>query len=219
MKKVEKAEALVLRSKGYSIREIHRILNVSLSSVSSWVKRVPLNSEAQLRISSLKKEGLRKTNLITREKTKIKESEALKIAEKVNISAKLNHASLAILCSMIYFCEGNKGLRDLVFFTNSDPSLISTFIKLLRSSFKLDESKFRACLHLHSYHNEEEQIKFWSTLTNIPKRQFIKTYNKKHTGKYKKEGYRGCIQIRYYDVRIARNLLAISRLFMQQYTS
>ncbi len=46
---------------------------------------------------------------------------------------------LLIICAMIYWCEGGKSERDAVYFTNSDPDLISLFLRLLRKSFNLDE--------------------------------------------------------------------------------
>ena len=118
---------------------------------------------------------------------------------------------------MIYWCEGNKSLRDSVFFTNSDPRLIANFLHLFRNSFDIDESKFRVCMHLHDYHNEEKQLNFWSDVTFIPKNQFFKSYKKLNTKKRIRDNYQGCIQVRYYDINIARKLQAVAKEFMDKY--
>ena len=94
---------------------------------------------------------------------------------------------------------------------------ITTFIFLFRNSFKLDESKFRVLMHLHKYHNEKTEKDFWSKITKIPQNQFNKTYLKQNSGKYKKEGYQGCIKIYYGDVSIARKLRSIAKMFMERY--
>lgn len=116
---------------------------------------------------------------------------------------------------MIYYCEGRKAARDGVAFTNSDPNLIATFLGLFRRSFNVDEKKFRVCIHLHSYHDKKQQLKFWSKKASIPMQQFIKPYQKAYSGIYKKEEYQGCVSIRYGDVHIARELKAIALEFMK----
>lgn len=93
-------------------------------------------------------------------------------------------------------------------FTNSDPILVKVFLSALRKSFDLDESKFRVAMHLHSYHKEKEEKVFWSEVTSIPESKFLKTFKKQESGINKKEGYRGCVQIKYFDVNIKRTLLA-----------
>jgi len=56
----------------------------------------------------------------------------------------------------------------------------------MRFSFKLDERKFRAMLHLHDYHNEKKIMIFWSDLTQylFPSSQRV---TKNHTPENEKE--------------------------------
>ncbi len=70
-------------------------------------------------------------------------------------------------------------------------------------------------MHLHEYHDEEVQLKFWSKMTTIPTHQFTKTYWKPHTGINTREGYPGCIHVSYHDVRVARAIAATARAMMQ----
>jgi hypothetical protein len=78
----------------------------------------------------------------------------------------------------------------------------------------VNESKFHPCVHLHEYHSLEMQLDFWSKVTNIDKRQFIRPYIKGHTAKRKREGYQGCISIRYYDADLARRLTATAKAYL-----
>ena len=127
----------------------------------------------------------------------------------------LDKQTAKILCSLIYWCEGSKNIRGGVIFTNSDPSLVKIFLKLLRASFFLDEKKFRICIHLHDYHNSKKQRIFWANETKIPEIQFIKPYRKLNTGKRIKEGYNGCVSVRYHDTVIARKLLMHGKAFLE----
>ncbi|KKU79357.1 MAG: hypothetical protein UY04_C0011G0023 [Parcubacteria group bacterium GW2011_GWA2_47_7] len=111
-----------------------------------------------------------------------------------------------MLAALIYECEGGKSEKSSLEFTNSDPDLVRIFLRLLRESVSLDESKFRVVMHLHSYHDEAVEKNFWSKIIQIDKKQFLKTYQKHESGNAK-PGYRGCVQIKYFDVNIKRVLL------------
>lgn len=111
-----------------------------------------------------------------------------------------------ILCAIMFWCEGETSTKSGVRFMNSDPNLMRLFVTLLRNGFDIDESKFRGLLHLHEYHDEGLQLKYWSEVTGIPINQFYKSYKKPHTGKRKREDYPGCLSLRYGDSGLAKLL-------------
>jgi len=211
-----KEKALRLRKRGYSIKEIAKKLNIAQSTSSVWVRDIELDRKAQDRLLKRNLMSHYKTSLRWKKKRieedKVYRSRALPVIDKTKKD--LYHFKL--YCSLLYWCEGGKGYREAVGFTNSDPVLIEAFIKLFRKSFDLDESKFRVVMHLHAYHNERKQKKFWSVLTSIPEKQFLKTFQKPNTGKRIKEGYPGCISLYYYDCKIAREIKALYKVFSEQ---
>ena len=215
-KQKEKNEALKLRKDGYSIRQISETLGVSKSSASTWVRDVKISNKGKERLRATRLEGQRKSQVAIAQITKQKAKKAEQYATNVLQNNGDTIESKSLLCAMIYWCEGNKSLADCVFFTNSDPRLIYTFLSLLRSIYALDETKFRVCMHLHAYHRADIQRKFWSKVTKIPEKQFIKPYQKKNTTKRKREGYQGCVQIRYYDVDVARKLMTLAKCYMKK---
>lgn len=97
-------------------------------------------------------------------------------------------------------------MRDGVRFSNSDPKMVSTFLTLFRRSFEIREEKLKALLHLHDYHDENEQIHYWSAITKIPSRNFLRSYRKRNTKKRIKKGYPGCIALYYYDSNTTKML-------------
>ena len=97
-------------------------------------------------------------------------------------------------------------------FINSDPKLIKTYLSLLRSAFDIKEEKLIAWLHLHSYHDRPEMLTFWSKVTGIDKNR-INIYNKKNTAIRKKDGYKGCISIRYGNYMIFDEIMLIIKRF------
>lgn len=91
--------------------------------------------------------------------------------------------------------------------------MIKFFLQTLRLSFDIDESKLRCLVHLHSYHNPDKQLNYWSKVSKIPSNQFYKPYFKTSTGKVKRLGYQGCLSVRYQDASLARELTIIYELF------
>lgn len=212
MKKKEKVIALELRRKGYSLNEISQQVRVSKGTASAWVKDVRLNKNALSRIMHRSFVGRQNAVIVRKRKRELfLESLRQRKGEKVR-SIVFSKDLKALCCSLLYWCEGGK--KDYsVRFVNSDPLLIRTFLRLFRSSFPIDEKKFRACMHLHSYHEPEKQKKFWSNLTGIPEDQFLKTYRKSNSGLRVRPDYPGCISIRYNDPSVGAELEAIWKSF------
>ena|SRR3989344_4466202 len=217
MKKDLQIKARKLRLKGYSVKELHKLLEVSKSSISLWIQGVELSDKAQARLRKNYTNGQLASQKTIKEKTLQKDAQASDFAKELISKINTTQPDQTALCAMIYLCEGNKLLKSLVTFTNSDPGRIATFLYLFRNSFDIDERKFRVLMHLHKYHDEKSQKDFWSKITNIPKEQFNKTYQKPSNGKYKKEGYQGCIKVYYGDVSIARKLQSVAKTLMERY--
>jgi len=200
-----------LRSHGCSFREISEFLGISKSTASLWTREVRLSPKASSRLAKLQETG-RKRSEKAREKKKlnIEKIIAQKSRETVK-NVKLNIRHYKIICALIYWCEGGKNDGGRVSFSNSDPKLIKYFLRIFRKSFDLEENKFRALLHIHDYHNEKKQIQFWSKITKIPIEQFSRSFHKKNTGKNIRVGYPGCLNVRYSNSIIQKELVFICK--------
>lgn len=212
MKLKKKREAVELRKNGKSIRFIAQQLEVSKSSVSLWVRDLKLSEEAQSLIEQSYTNGQLASQAALKRRTAARLNEARSDAESIVRSLDITPAHSLVLCSILYCCEGTKHVNDTCLtFSNSDPGLIRLFLKTFRQSFDLNESKLKVRLHLHEYHDEPRQLKFWSETTKIPEEQFSKTYWKPHTSKRIKNDYPGCAHVSYHDVKVSRKLQAVAR--------
>ena len=211
-----KDKAIKLRKRGYSYSEVAQKLGIVKSTAFVWLRGVSLGNAAlgrlEKRVRALRLVGLQEIRKQRQEKVKIVLDKCRKIVDNVTDSEE----NRKLACALLYWCEGEKK-GGAVRFTNSDPVMIQTFLNLFRQSFKLDESKFRICLHLHSYHNQQKQKKFWSGITNIPVEQFQKIYTKPNQGKNKKKDYQGCVSLRYHDWQVAKEIEMIYKLFSQKH--
>lgn len=212
----KKSEAIKLRQAGFSIREIAKQLDIAQSTSSLFLRSVVLNKKA--------KEILTKKRVLGREKAtqtlvinrKRRQGQSVELAWSLLGRLKVDKEIAFLVASLSYECEGDKSEFGSLVFTNSDPLLVKMFLSALRKSFIMDESKFRVAMHLHEYHNEKKEKEFWSEITGIPKVKFMKTFHKKESGINKKDGYRGCVQIKYFDVSIKRTLLATKNILAKK---
>jgi transcriptional regulator with XRE-family HTH domain len=204
----KKQKAVALRKKGYSFREISVRLGIAQSTASVWLRGITLSQEANRRIHAISDNGRRKG---LASNTKRRDSERKRIQEEVDeYLAKIVEVDPKVACALLYWGEGTKYLQNhSISFMNADPVMIQYFLRVFREGFKLDETKLRALVHLHEYHNVEKQQKFWSETTGIQIKQFNRSYIKPNTGKRKKENYPGCISIRYSDSKIYKEVMYI----------
>jgi transposase-like protein len=208
-----KEEAVNLRKKGYSIKEIAKQLGIAQSTSSLWVRDVLLSRKAQSRLKQRKIYGQYKASQFWKRKRKKIMHQSNQKALSSLAEIEFNLSVYKLLCSFLYWAEGGKSTNSYIDFNNSEPRMVSTFLTLLRKSFPIHEEKLRALIHIHEYHNEKEIREYWSGLTKIPKLQFTKSYRKPHTAKRIRPNYKGSIRIRYYDSKIALELRSIYNMF------
>lgn len=206
--------AVKFRKQGYSLAEISYKLGISKSTASVWLRDIKLSKKAKNRIKRRSLQGQRRAAVTKKRKMEVLMSKyrlgARVLLEKFSITLELSQ----VFCALLYWAEGAKFTDNRLEFTNSDPEMIRAYLKLLRKGFKIDERKLRVNIHLHHYHEDLEQKRFWSEVTGIPLSQFNKSYIKPHTQKRKRENYPGCVRICYYSADTARKIKALYQEFI-----
>ena len=203
--------AIALRRRGYSYREISEQLSVPRSTIRLWVQAELVSELGRQRLSNLIVLSQIKAKQVLLEKQKKYKNDLEIRCSVLKNKSKYTRDNLKLFLALMYWAEGSKTEKRLSF-TNSDPEMISTYVKLLRASFNIKEEKISAVLHLHDYHNREEMINFWSKTIGIDKKR-ISIYNKEHSGLRKKEEYKGCISVRYSDYQIFDEMMLIIKRF------
>jgi predicted transcriptional regulator len=175
MKEVDQREAIRLRELGYSINLISERLNVSKSSVSVWVRNVdvPEDKLARLKRNSNSRQTIEKRRTTRLKNEKIKRD--LVIEEAKQSIPRIDNLNLWLIGVMLYWAEGGKTQR-LVRFSNGDPEMIKIMMEFFRRTCSVPESKFRGYIHIHPQLDFKEAEKYWSDVTDIPLKQFFKTY-------------------------------------------
>ena len=200
-KDAEHARACELRAQGCTYAEIASELGVSTSSVSLWVRDMP-------RSGRLSYEECRKRNAdgVARyweAVGTIREARRHAICESaVAQIGTVNNREILIAGAIAYWCEGTKSKpyapRDRVTFINSDPHLITFFLRFLTVA-GVAEDRLICRVHIHETADVAGAQAFWREVTGLPVDQFrrptLKHHNPKTVRKNTGEDYHGCLII------------------------
>lgn len=214
-----KEKAVSLRKRGYSIKEVAKILSISKSTSSGWLSNISLNPTAIRRLQERRIYGQEKARQIAFRKRDARETTRIDKARKVVAKIPKNMDIYTLIAAILFWTEGSKDQGVSLRFTNSDPKMVKLFITALKESCDFHWHKLKAKLHLHNYHDPAKQTELWSGITGIPKVNFLRPYLKPHTAIRKRNNYPGCIMIYYYDTELNRLLTAIYRAIVEKYSS
>ena len=172
-----KLKAQNLRKRGLSIKKIQKLLNVSISSVSLWVRDIKLTKKQLRKLYLNKRTGsLRGSIVAAMNKKKAREGLTQRlIKEGIRETGRLSKRDQFIAGAAMYFAEGDKGDKN-VSFSNSAPGAIKFIVDWFRVVCKVPKNKFRLSIYLHDNLSERKAKNFWSKLTKIPLAQFRKSY-------------------------------------------
>lgn len=187
------------RKKGASLRAIEKKLNIPNSTISKWVRDI-------------------KSNNFFYKKARLFENKNKSELNHFVENYKFSKNEGKILIALLYWCEGSKyPSSNCIAFSNSDQTMMKTFIVLLRKSFDVNEEKLRVRLQLHSTHNIDKEFNYWSSLLDIPIKQFGKPTITNPTRNMKRLNYRGTCTIKYYDVKLLLNIIGIYESFSKRF--
>lgn len=193
----EKERAIALRKKGYSYKEIMKEVKVAKSSISLWLKDLPLTDDEKQylrkRLDSNISRGRIKAATANHEHKLHRDKQIIMDAQeefKKFVHDPLFHAGISL-----YWAEGSK--RSNVFlFVNSDVDMVNVMLVWLEkfTQYKREELGYRLFVHKPYVHKEYEKV--WAKNLEVPLTRFKKTVIKPTNFSYKKRpGYEGCLRL------------------------
>lgn len=189
-----KLKAVELRKKGFSYGEIKKEVNVAKSTLSYWLKTIPLTPGLKRRHYTAKVLNLARGWCSQRERRKREIAKIIEEAEK-EIQLPISFETYRLIGTFLYWAEGRKTAGFEV--VNSDPHFILFMVRWSERIFKVTPQNLTASLNIYPQQNDLELRQFWSQLTGIPLENFRKSYIKPPNKGYKKNNlYYGTIKIR-----------------------
>ncbi len=171
----KKVLATCMREHGASYSQIKLKLGVSKSTLSLWLRDMPL-SENRLRalrdFSVVRIEKYRNT----RKKTREARWQAVRAKALKDIGS-LSRRELFIAGLFLYWGEGTKTEMARTSLANTDPLMLKFFIKWLEF-LGVSKNRLRVKIHLYRDMDIKKELKYWSKTLGIPLTQFNKSYIK-----------------------------------------
>ncbi len=180
-----------------------------------WVKGIELTAEQQQRLDQKRHEASFAVNARHSAAAANKAARLVRIADAqekaeamlttVRDTMQVNH----IAAAMLYLGEGSKRSSDFRF-ANSNADIIRYWLYLLRSSFEINEAKFRLQLGVRADQDQAAVISYWQQVTGItaPPAVFVdpRTIGKSATF----EHYHGVCSVHYHDTALRRYLDSVA---------
>jgi hypothetical protein len=139
VKIAERALARSLREElGLPIKEIARRVGVSASSVSLWVRDVPLTPEQEAALDA--RNPVRSGQRTGAQNNSRRRRDERRVAQEHGRALARGRDPELLAGCMLYWAEGAKH-RNVVTLTNSDADLLSMFLRFLRRSFDVPDEK------------------------------------------------------------------------------
>jgi predicted transcriptional regulator len=169
MKTVERNQARRMRrDEGRSIKEIARLLGVSTSSVSHWVRDVELtdaqHSALQARNRLHERQSLARAAMAAK-------ARARRVAAQQEGRRRARSLGRRYVAGcMLYWAEGSRN-RNRIVFTNSDPAMAQFFVEFIREFFDIDRERVRLTCNLFADHEARQQEieNFWLRTLGLPR--------------------------------------------------
>jgi len=175
-RKREKLKAITMRKKGMSYSQIKNKLNVSKSTLSIWLRDMPLSEKRIRELQADNPIRIERYRNTMRAKKNARLSEVYKkVSKDIN---RFSKRDLFLAGLFLYWGEGTKAQNSLVALTNTNPAMIKFFIRWLKL-FGIKNKDLKIKLHLYSNMNVKGSFDFWSKELKIPISQFYKPYIKK----------------------------------------
>lgn len=194
----EKGRAIQLRRKGNSYKDILSLVPVAKSTLSEWLRELPLTAAEKQALkrrkdANISRGRIRAASVLHSNRM---QRESVLHSEAKSTFSKFRNDQLFQIGIALYWAEGSKRQASSFSFTNSDPDMIAMMIKWLEVYLNRPPEEVRARLYIHKPYAAENCEGFWHEKTAIPKENFRKTIYKP-TGLLvkKRPNYKGCLRI------------------------
>ncbi len=180
--RIDKDIAISLRKNGQSYSQIGAALNIPKSTLSIWLKDIKLSPQARNKIKSrTNTTAIAKLIKRNKEQTRIaQEKHEATRTEAREEAKKLLNDPLFLVGISLYWAEGYKRGAEgskwkSIDFANSDPEMIKLMTKFFINYLHIKKEEIRIQIMLHNPKDTALAINFWQKITNLPKKNFIKT--------------------------------------------
>jgi transcriptional regulator with XRE-family HTH domain len=169
-------EALAFRRRGFTYREIAKICNVSVSTLSNWLANESFSKQVA-KDNALKatKENTKRLSLINKARITERKNQYAEVTRLATIEYQnYRHNPLFIAGLMLYVSEGDNQNDRLIRMANSRTDLHRIFIRFVTTYLGVEKRKIKFWLLLYPDLDEVTCMKHWCKKTGLSPSQFYK---------------------------------------------
>lgn len=174
-----KEKALRMRKSGESIAVIASSLEIPKATVSYWCRDVMLSVQQMRILQEKSKRAGVLASLRLSERARLRRLSAMRTytAKGAHDVGALSRRDLFMVGLGLYWGEGYKKGSQEFGFSNSDPTMVRTYIAWLESVFGIDKKDLILRVSINNIHAKREThvLCFWERLLGVPRIQFTKT--------------------------------------------
>ncbi|GAA2923925.1 hypothetical protein GCM10011428_45920 [Streptomyces violaceus] len=189
-------KARELRLQGWTYDQIQVELGCGKSSISLWVRDLPKpeRQRSTEEASAIARRGWE----VTLQRREEERQHTKTVAQQA--VGDLTDREVFLAGVVLYWAEGAKdksySRRERLQFINSDPNVISFFLRWL-DVLGVERERLRFRVSIHESANAQEAEEFWAGLAGVAPATFqkatLKRHNPKTSRKNTSEAYRGCL--------------------------
>lgn len=193
----EKNDVISLRRKGYTYREIMKVVpNVAKSTLSKWCNSIELTPAQYLKLKENMETGRDRglfNTIVRNRENRGKRDELIRRAAREEFKT-YNKDPFFAFGVALYWAEGSKKSRRFQF-TNSDSRLINAMVRWTNKYIRTPKKDLIFRLYLHKVYEAEDPEGFWSRAIGVPRESFLRSVYKSTThGAKKNPNYKGCVR-------------------------
>lgn len=172
----DKEKAIQLRLEGKSYGQIKSELGISKSTLSEWLKNMPLSEERMRELCGHNEQRIEHYRETCRKRKEKILKDVYDIEKKVILP--LSKRDLFIAGLFLYWGEGGKTKNAELVLSNTNPAMLKFFIYWAENSLDFPRSAMKIKLHLYKDMDINKEIEFWMKQLAVKREQFIKPYIK-----------------------------------------
>ncbi len=172
-----KERVISLRKEGKSYGEINKILGLPKSTLSTWLKDLPISKKVREKnINNAKSVWAKNIIEFNKLRSEKYQKDTQLLLDNFSLQVPLVSKDILFFIGLsLFWAEGGKREKWSVIFVNSDPIMVKAMMRFFREVCFVPEEKFRLRMHIYPNIDENEAKEFWSKITKLPLTQFGKS--------------------------------------------
>ena len=211
----EKEKAVELRKKGFSYKEIMKEIPVAKSSLSLWLKDLPLTQDEKEVLKKRKNFNISKgrTKAASELRKRRLEREKVWLSEAKGVFYEYADDPRFHAGIVMYWAEGSK-TSNRWSIINTDVEVIEMMVSWLQKYLDIPSESIRFRLYIHRPYADSRCEEWWQKRLKVSRNVFLKTIYKETQHKTKKKpSHKGCLRIEvvkskkmFWMMKVFRNL-------------